>query len=269
MKRQGIHRPTIEDLVETSGIETLHPGGFALTRRTAELLALQPGMRLLDVSSGRGTQAVFYARHFGVTVVGMDLAGEMVAAARQKAAAAGMGDRVTFKQGDSQALPFEDACFDAVVNECAVGIPDDSQKVLNEMVRVARPGAALAIHESLWRRPLQASAKIELAERYGTTPLATDEWEAMLTNAGVTEIVAEIEPWSQPEMFWKIRAERDVAKPSQVLSMPERIRTVSRVYARYGIKGIFKALENERRFYRAVMDGKIGYGLFKGVKVCV
>lgn len=139
MKRQGIQRPTIEDLAETSGIETLHPGGFALTRRTAELLALQPGMRLLDVSSGRGTQAVFYARHFGVTVVGVDLSDEMVAAARQKAAAAGMGDRVTFKQGDSQALPFEDACFDAVVNECAVGIPDDSQKVLDEMVRRPDP----------------------------------------------------------------------------------------------------------------------------------
>ena len=63
MKRQGIHRPTIEDLVEISGIETLNPGGFALTRRTAERLALKPGMHLLDVSCGRGTQAVFYVRH--------------------------------------------------------------------------------------------------------------------------------------------------------------------------------------------------------------
>ena len=34
MRRRGIHKPTIEDIVETSGIETLHPGGFALTRRT-------------------------------------------------------------------------------------------------------------------------------------------------------------------------------------------------------------------------------------------
>jgi len=37
MKRKGIYRPTIEDAVEISGIETLHPGGFALTRRTAEV----------------------------------------------------------------------------------------------------------------------------------------------------------------------------------------------------------------------------------------
>ena len=266
MKRQGVHRPTIEDLVEISGIETLHPGGFALTRRTAELLDLKPGLHLLDVSSGRGTQAVFYARHFGVKVVGLDLAADMVATARRKAVAAGLTDRVTFEQGDSQALPFENALFDAVVNECAVGIPDDSQKVLDEMVRVVKPGGAVAIHESLWRRTLPEAEKTELAERYGTTPLAAEEWEAMLHKAGVEAIVPEIEPWSQPEMFWKIRVERDVANPSQVLSLPERIRTVGRVWARFGLKGIFKALANERCFYRAVMDGKIGYGLFKGIK---
>ncbi len=266
MKRQGIHRPTIEDLVEISGIETLHPGGFALTRRTAELLGLQTGMRLLDVSSGRGTQAVYYTRNFGVTVVGVDLADDMIAAARERSAAAGLDDRVTFQKGDSQNLPFADACFDAVVNECAVGIPDDSQRVLDEMVRVVKPGGAVAIHESLWRRSLPEAEKVELAERYGTTPLAAEEWKAMLHKAGVAEIVAEIEPWSRPEMFWKIRAEREVAKPSQVLSLSERVRTVGRVSRQFGVKGILKALANEKRFYRAVMDGKIGYGLFKGVK---
>ncbi|MNO42728.1 hypothetical protein D3C76_329250 [compost metagenome] len=61
MKRKGIHKPTIEDAIEISGIETLHPGGFDLTGRTAEVAELEPGMRVLDVSSGRGTQAIFYA----------------------------------------------------------------------------------------------------------------------------------------------------------------------------------------------------------------
>lgn len=153
-----------------------------------------------------------------------------------------------------------------MISIAPMGIPDDSQKVLDEMVRVAKPGAALAIHESLWRQPLAAAEKVELAERYGTTPQDAGQWEAMLRSAGVEAIVAEIEPWSQPEMFWQIRAERDVARPSQVLSLSERIRTVGRVYGRFGLKGIFKALENEKRFYRAIMDGKIGYGLFKGVK---
>lgn len=51
MKRKGIHKPTIEDAIEISGIETLHPGGFELTRRTTEVTELKPGMRVLDAPS--------------------------------------------------------------------------------------------------------------------------------------------------------------------------------------------------------------------------
>jgi len=85
MKRNGYHKPTIEDLVEMSPIETLHSSGFALTRRTAELCDLKPGMQVIDVSSGRGTQAIFYTREFGVDVTGVDLSEEMIKAATENA----------------------------------------------------------------------------------------------------------------------------------------------------------------------------------------
>lgn len=55
MKRQGTHKPTVEDAIEISGIEILHPGGYELTKRTAEVYELKPEMKVLDVSSGRGT----------------------------------------------------------------------------------------------------------------------------------------------------------------------------------------------------------------------
>ncbi|MFD2413581.1 hypothetical protein [Paenibacillus rhizoplanae] len=38
------------------------------------------------------------------------------------------------------------------MNECAVGIPDDSQQVLNEMVRVVKLGGRVVIHESILKR---------------------------------------------------------------------------------------------------------------------
>lgn len=44
MIRRGLYRPTLEDAVEISGIETLHPGGFALTRRTAEVVGIGPNL---------------------------------------------------------------------------------------------------------------------------------------------------------------------------------------------------------------------------------
>ena len=210
MKRKGIHKPTVEDAIEIGGIEILHPGGYKLTQRTAELCELKKGMTVLDVSSGRGTQAIYYANTFGVIVTGLDISEEMIRTATQKAIEAGLADKVEFVLGDSQNLPFPDNLFDVVINECAVGIPDDSQKVLNEMLRVVKPNGAVAIHESTWKKPLPKSKKEEISERYGTTPLEFDEWKGMLEKAGTVNIVSEFEQWSKPEMFWDIRKDRKV-----------------------------------------------------------
>lgn len=266
MRRKGTHEPTIERAIELSGIEMLHPGGIAMTRRTGEVAGLVAGQRVLDVSSGRGTQAIYYARHFGVEVTGVDLSEEMVRTATQNAARAGVAERVRFRQGDSQRLPFDAGTFDTVINECAVGIPDDSQAVLDEMLRVLRPGGRVVMHESTWRAPASATERDDLAERYGTTPLESAEWVAMLGRAGARDIQIESEPWSRPEMFWKVRVDRTVPGPGAVLSPMEKVRTAILVARRFGFAGVRKAFENERVFYRAVLEGKLGYCLYWGTR---
>lgn len=163
-------------------------------------------------------------------------------------------------------MPFDANTFDVVVNECAVGIPDDSQKVLNEMMRVTKPGGSIAIHESTWKKPIPAEEKTDIAERYGTTPLEYAEWEYMLKIAGVKNIVAEFEEWSKPEMYWKVRINRDVPHYSKVMSITEKALTVYKVLRAYGMKGVINAFQNEKYFYSAVLEGKLGYCLFKGTK---
>ncbi len=266
MKRTGLYKPTIEDIIEISGIEALHPGGMALTQRTGELAELKPGMRILDVSSGRGTQSIFYARKFGVQVTGIDISEEMVKSAMENAKNEKVQDLTKFEIGDSQELPFEDNVFDVVINECAVGIPDDSQKVLDEMVRVAKKGGTVIIHESTWRKKLSDTEKEEISERYGTTPLEYDEWIEMLQNAGVSEIITEFDQWSKPEMFWKIRRDREVEDYTKVLTRSELSTTIQRVTELYGEEGVKKALLNQKKFWEIVLDGTLGYCLFKGIK---
>lgn len=266
MKRKGIHKPTIEDIIELSGIEALHPGGMALTKRTAEIASLKPGLKILDVSSGRGTQSIYYAQEYGGEVTGLDLSQEMISTARKNAENEGLERFITFKKGDSQNLPFEDASFDVVINECAVGIPDDSQKVLNEMVRVAKSGGIIVIHESTWREKLSKKEKEDISERYGTTPLEYEEWKAMLVKAGVDEIITEFDEWSKPEMFWKIRKNRDVKHFSKIMTREELSKTIEIITKEYGQDGVKKALENQKIFFQAVLEGKLGYCLFKGIK---
>ncbi|MFX1502856.1 MAG: SAM-dependent methyltransferase [Promethearchaeota archaeon] len=266
MKRKGIYKPTIEDIIELSGIEALHPGGMALTQRTAELSDLKPGIKVLDVSSGRGTQSIFYAKEFGVEVTGIDLSEEMIKSATQNAKIEGVENLTSFKLGDSQDLPFENNTFDVVINECAVGIPDNSQKVLDEMVRVTKLNGVVVIHESTWRKKITDVVKDEISERYGTTPLEYDEWIGMLKNAGVSEIITEFDEWSRPEMFWKIRKDKDVDHYTKVLSRSELAKTIERITKDYGQDAVNIALENQRKFWEVVLNGTLGYCLFKGIK---
>ena len=266
MKRTGIHKPTVEDMIELSGVEMLHPGGFLLTKRVAEVTKLTSAMNVLDVSSGRGTQAIYYHKEFGAKITGIDIADDMVDTAIKNARQSGVNANVTFRKGDSQNLDFQDNSFDLVINECAVGIPDEPQVVLNEMVRVAKPGGTIAIHESIWKKPLSIKEKLTLAERYGTTPFEIEEWESMLKKAGVQNIYKEHEKWSKPEMFWKIRKDRDVTHFSKILTLSERLSTIGKIFKAYGIKGLLKGLQNESKFQKAIMDGKIGYALFVGKK---
>jgi SAM-dependent methyltransferase len=266
MKRKGLHKPTVEDAIEIGGIEILHPGGYELTKRTAELCKLKKGMNILDVSSGRGTQSIYYAKTYGVNVTGLDISEEMVKTATTRAKKNGLSDKVKFVLGDSQHLPFADNTFDVVINECAVGIPDNSQKVLDEMLRVVKPNGAVAIHESTWRKSLSKQEKDEISERYGTTPLEFKEWNDMLIKAGTIDIVNEFDEWSKPEMFWNIRKDRKVKSYKSVMTIDEKIKTAYRIFKIYGLKGVIKVFENEKKFFKIVLEGKLGYALFKGIK---
>lgn len=143
-------------------------------------------------------------------VTGLDISQEMIDTATKRAKEEGLSEQVKFVLGDSQNLPFSDNSFDVVINECAVGIPDNSQQVLDEMLRVVKQNGAVAIHESTWRKKLSAVEKQEISERYGTTPLEFSECIEMLQKAGTTDIINEFDEWSKPEMFWKIRKNRDV-----------------------------------------------------------
>jgi SAM-dependent methyltransferase len=266
VRRTGKSKPTVEDAIELSGIEMLHPGGNALTQRTAELAALSAGMHVLDVSCGRGTQSVFYARHFQIKVTGIDISPKMVETARERVRLQGLTDHIQIDQGDSQNLPYPDDSFDAVINECAVGIPDDPRRVLCEMRRVAKRDARIVIHESTWMKTLTRAAKDNIAERYGTTPLEREEWIDLMQEAGIRVEHVELEKWSRPEMFWAVREDRMPSGFEDILTFSERLHTLKSVCGEYGCLSLWTIYRNEAVFRKVVTEGVIGYGLYVGVK---
>jgi len=127
--------------------DSFHPGGVALTERLGSFLNLEPGKRLLDVASGKGTSAIFLAQRYGCKVVGVDYSRELVADATAAAEAAGLADRVQFRTGDAEALPFSDGYFDALICECAFCTFPDKATAASEFARVLRVEGRLGLSD--------------------------------------------------------------------------------------------------------------------------
>jgi cyclopropane-fatty-acyl-phospholipid synthase len=78
-------------------------------------LALEPGMRVLDVGCGWGSFAIHAAREHGVHVTGITLSAAQASEARERAKAAGVGDRVDIRVADYRELAGAER-FDAVAS---------------------------------------------------------------------------------------------------------------------------------------------------------
>ena len=105
-------------------------------------LGVTPGTRLLDVGCGAGQLALIAARA-GAQVTGCDIATNWIEKARARAAAEGLA--ATFQEGDAEALPYEDAQFDAVVSIFGAMFAPNPELVAAELTRVCRPGGMIAM----------------------------------------------------------------------------------------------------------------------------
>ena len=122
--------------------------GFTFANQVIPLIQdrLPNGGRVLDVGAGFGS-FVLVARHLGYDAYGLEIAPFEVEQARLRLAAefSGIDAADIFRQGDGQALPFDDAFFDAVSLWNVIEHVPDRQKLLDEIARVLKPGGRLFI----------------------------------------------------------------------------------------------------------------------------
>ena len=96
--------------------------------------------RLLEVPVGTGVLTMpFYKELPAADITCLDYSADMMAAARRRAQAAGIGN-ITFRQGDVGALPFEDETFDAVLSLNGFHAFPDKEAAYRETFRVLKPG---------------------------------------------------------------------------------------------------------------------------------
>jgi SAM-dependent methyltransferase len=115
----------------------------AFKRRVLDRAALAEGERVLDVACGTGTLALSAARSArNVRVTGVDGDPAILERARAKA-----GNEVTFDEGLSTELPYEDDSFDVVLSTLFFHHLSDDAKLRSaeEVRRVLRPAGRVVI----------------------------------------------------------------------------------------------------------------------------
>jgi ubiquinone/menaquinone biosynthesis C-methylase UbiE len=163
-------------------------------RRIVERLALRPGQAVLDVCCGTGASALPAAEAVGPggSVVAVDLSERLLERGSAKAAARGLRN-VDFRVGDMTALGFPDGAFDAVVIVFGIFFVPDMEKQVRELLRMTKPGGALAVTTwgpRLWE-PMHAVWKASLAEACPDLVNAFNPWDRITTPDAVRALLAD------------------------------------------------------------------------------
>jgi len=179
---------TPEDL---AGIDEFHIGGHEATADVAERLDLAAGGTVLDIGSGIGGAARFFARRYGCRVVGIDLTPEFIEVATSLTQLVGLFGQVEFQVANALDMPFGNGSFDrATLLHVGMNIPD-KQRLCAGVHRVLKPEGLFAIYDVMQIGDGEITFPVPWAATKATSFLERPETyrEALLT-AGF-EIVSE------------------------------------------------------------------------------
>src|SRR5213594_2219429 len=136
--------PTMEALAP---YDQFHGRGLEATLEIAELVEAGSADHILDIGSGIGGPARYFASRFGCRVTGIDLTPEFCDVARHLTRAVGLDDKVAFEQGDALKMPFADASFDGAYSmNVAMNIADKAG-FYREIHRALKSGGWLVLSE--------------------------------------------------------------------------------------------------------------------------
>jgi len=145
--------------------QAMREGGDALI----DSLGLTPGMKVLDLGCGDGTTALPAAQR-GASVLGVDIARNLVEAGNARARAEGLST-LRFQEGDASRLEgIADAAFDLTISIFGAMFAPRPFDVAKEMVRVTRPGGRIVMGNWIPNDPTLVAQVLKISAAYTPPP---------------------------------------------------------------------------------------------------
>ncbi len=146
--------------------ETMRESGEDIVRHAG----IMPGMKVLDLGCGDGTTAIPAAK-LGAHVLGVDIAGNLVAAGNRRAAQAGLSATCRFLEGDACDLgSIENKSFDRVISIFGAMFAPKPFDVAREMVRVTKPGGRIVMGNWIPNDPTLVAQILKISASYSPPP---------------------------------------------------------------------------------------------------
>jgi SAM-dependent methyltransferase len=144
---------------------TMRASGETLVKR----LGIAKGDKVLDLGCGDGTTALPAAR-LGADVLGIDIAGNLVAAGNRRAQEEGLTN-CRFQEGDASDLRgVQDHAFDLVVSVFGAMFAPRPFDVAKGMVRVTRPGGRIVMGNWIPDDPTLVAQILKISASYSPPP---------------------------------------------------------------------------------------------------
>ncbi len=222
------------------GARTLEEAQRTKLALVAAKLGLRPGERVLDVGCGWGSFAIHAASEHEVSVVGITLSEAQAALARERVAAAGVGDRVEIRVADYRDVT--DGPFDAIASIGMVEHVGDTQidRYASTLAGLLVPGGRLLNHGIAQLDPDEDPTADVFSNRYvfpDGEPLALSRVLLAIERSGlrVTHVEGFREDYSRTLREWIARLDARLDE-AQRLAGADRTR-IWRLYLRAARRG--------------------------------
>lgn len=231
----------------------------ALTKLMVDAANIEPDVTVLDVGCGTGAPAMHLAS-LGARVTGITTSAVGVAAARARAEAAGIADRVTFEERDGMDNGFPDASFDRTWVLESSHLMRERGRVVSECARVLTSGGRMALCDIMLRRPMPFAEVRRLREPlallravFGEARMEPLETYADLARGAGLEVVRAIDLTEQ-------------TRPTFARWRENAVRYRDAVIALLGDGEHRRFVESTSVLEGFWDDGTLGYGLIAAVK---